>query len=154
MGFLCLVLYTTITSTVQAAICQANASYLTRYTSECVSQFWLHLAKNLYFHGFVCFSCIICLITVLFVFHRFWQKRELCTINMTGIFTFHKMIGYMLRLDCSIKDDNGEPAISSLKSDGAGKFSFTNLCLLSHTGFMILSTIFLWSLHSNFAHWV
>ena len=33
------------------------------------------------------------------------------------------MIGYMLRLDNSVKDDNGEPTMSPMKSDGALKFS-------------------------------
>ena len=38
---------------------------------------------------------------------------------------FHKMIGYMRRLDGSVKDDNGEPTMSPMKSDGAVKFSVT-----------------------------
>ena len=38
---------------------------------------------------------------------------------------FHKMIGYVLRLDCSVKDDNGEPTMSPMKSDGTVKFSVT-----------------------------
>ena len=33
------------------------------------------------------------------------------------------MIGYMLRLDNSVKDDNGEPTMSPMKSDEAVKFS-------------------------------
>ena len=35
------------------------------------------------------------------------------------------MIGYLLRLDGSFKDDNGKPTMSRMKSDGAVKFSVT-----------------------------
>ena len=65
------------------------------------------------------------------------KRRELCTINMTGTVTRWLVICCLDAAVFSVKEDNGKPTMSLMKSDEAVNFSVTKFCLFSLTGFMI-----------------
>ena len=57
--------------------------------------------------------------------HKKISKHQKGALYHQYDLNFQKIIGYMLRLEGSVKDDNGEPTMSPMKSDAAVTFSVT-----------------------------
>ena len=57
--------------------------------------------------------------------HKKTSKHKKGALYHQYEWNFQKIIGYMLRLEGSVKDDCGEPIMSPMESDAAVKFGVT-----------------------------